>query len=199
MTPRLTLLPLAALVLTLGCTHEPSFVYDVAPGTALASLATVAPNPRQQVWQLDGQYSAEPWEFREPVLQELRAKGFVLVRPETADLWLDLVAFRPALSRAQDPQEPLNRGRYAGSPDGRKSGEGNPRPSSRSVSSGPVTLIVRLVSSRDEKVLWYGSVVMPDTKPGPGKPLPEEMVRRLLQPLPARSGASGKTDAVVVN
>lgn len=208
---RSSLPPLLALLLGLACApKEPSFVYDVPPGPALAALGTVALDPRQQVWKLDGQYSADPWEFRQPVLEELRGKGYRFVPSGEAELWLDLIAFRPQQGGGGAPRETGPQATGKGHRGGGQNGNQGPGPGgapggrmgaegAASRPTGEVTLIVRLVSSRDEKVLWFASVAVPPGKPGPGTVPPEVLIHRLLGPLPIRTSVAGKPDAGVVN
>lgn len=127
-------------------------------------------------------------------MEELHAKGFRFVQAGDADLWLDLMAFRPGKAPVQDAARNVpERGRRNLGQGARKAGE-DPAPPR---SSGDVTVIVRLVSRADEKVLWQGSMAVPGGKPAPDAPAtPEDLVRHLLQPLPARGL---KADAKVAN
>ena len=193
MTPLLRPFLLLALVLAPACAPSSPFAYSVEPGPALDRLRTVALDPRGLAWVLEGQRAVDPGEFRAPVAQELRGKGFRFVQADAAELWLDLIAMEPASARpvpVAKEGEGEGRGRRGqGCRGGGRQGGEAAVPMRHP--SGGLTLIVKLVSCADEKTLWYGSVKIPAPKQGQGAQRgPEDWVRQLLQPLPARTGAA---------
>jgi len=196
--PWLTLLLAAA---TLGCLTEPEYTYNVAPGPALARGGSVAVDPRQLVWTMPGKHSENPGAFRHAALEELRAKGFAIVKAAEADLWLDVIVLGPerhgaaALPVETRGSQPGGGGMNAGGRGGgRNRGQGAPEASPVAapdpVEQEPRTVMVKLLSRSDEQPVWSGTVVIPGRK-SKGEPYvwPEEWMHRLLGPLPAPAGA----------
>jgi hypothetical protein len=191
----------AALIAMLGCIHKPVFDYEIEPGAPVTQFATVALDPRELVWQVEGQRPIDPWEYRAAVVKELRQRGYRFVKAGEADLWLDIIAVSPAGGRPDQAVAQLlpNGGQAsarnqrgigrqadgtamgvpgAGSSVGAEAAAYNARPTE-------VTTIVKLVSRADEKTLWTGTVVIPAYRPGSGPQVPPaEWIHRLLVPLP---------------
>ena len=195
----------------LGCIHKPIFDYEVEPGAPVARFRTVAQDPRELVWQVEGQHPVDPWEFRAAVVKELHQRGFHFVKAEEADLWLDIITMSPAANRSDRAPSILNPNTTQGSARNRS---GNGRPVEGSTFGSPggpvgsggaafnatpleVTAIVKLTSRMDEKPLWTGTVVIPAYRPGSGPQITvAEWIAKLLAPLPgsakpAPAGAEG--------
>jgi hypothetical protein len=173
------LLPAVLLLLTaaLGCNKEPAFTYDAAPG-GLERMATFAVDPRQLIFRVDGKREVDPGYFRAAVLQELRAKGFTPGQAAAADLWVDVIVLAEA-EREISAAKTQGEGDQPGA--GRGRGKGAPPAVGRSVASGDLIVMVKLVSRTELKTLWYGKAYLPSEKS-----LPEESIRALLRPLAAR-------------
>jgi hypothetical protein len=184
----------------LGCLVRPQFEYEVEPGAPVARFATLALDPRPLVWQVDGQHVVDPWEYREAVVQEFRARGFHPVKADAADLWLDIIAMAPGTGQAQRTVPPPNGGQGRnnvraggrsqaadGTTFGAPGGPVGAQPAAYNAIPTQMTVMVKVVSRADEKTLWYGSVTMPANKAGEaGQKQPSDWIHKLLEPLPAR-------------
>lgn len=188
---------LAALVL--GCAKGPTFEYNKAPGVALERLRRVAWDPRKDViWMVEGQRPTAAPEYRAAAVQELLAKGYWLVEPEAADLWLKVIVLVPDRSRGEAPRAGGGaKGRSGGGghgSGGRGGGGHRPEGSGDSAgrpaqghSSGEVSVLVKLLARADQSSLWSGVATFP--APAKGTPVepqdtPEGRMRRLLEPYP---------------
>lgn len=188
-----------SLLLAPGCgAKKASFSYD-GQVQAVAGGATLALDPRQLVWQVDGMHEVDGEHYRQAVLQELAAKGFRPGSPDSADLWLDVVVLAPGQARSEAPElrgkggpaasggPGSGRGRGRGMAEGGRGSGGGEAPADREPESRERTVIVKLVAREGGRTLWTAAVAIPPHKPGKGRPvLEEDWMRRLLEPLPAQ-------------
>jgi hypothetical protein len=199
MTPYLKPIVLLLGVALLGCIHKASFEYEVEPGAPVARLGTVAMDPRELVWEVEGQRPIDPWEYRAAVVKELRQRGYRFVKAEGADLWLDIIAVSPAGSGNE--RTPLVM-QPSGAQSSARNQRGMGRPAEGSTFGAPggpvgaegpvynarpveVTTVIRLVERASEKTLWTGTAVIPPHRPGSGPEVTAaEWIGRLLAPLP---------------
>lgn len=73
----------------IGCS-KPLFIYDVPPGTSALKFETVALDPRtDRIFLIEGKRQLRDLEVQSLVLAELQAKGYRLVAPDQADLWVN--------------------------------------------------------------------------------------------------------------
>jgi len=182
-----------SLLLALGCgTRKPSFTYD-GQAQAVPAGATLAPDPRPLVWQVDGMREVNGEHYRMAVLRELAAKGFRPVPAASAEVWLAVVVLAPGQGRGGEDRgqgghggpQGGGHGRGRGGAEGGRGLGGNPAPEPEARER---TVIVKLVAREGEKTLWTAAVDIPAHKRGDGLPvLPEDWMRRLLEPLPALS------------
>jgi hypothetical protein len=102
-------------MLALGCAKGPSFSYDMPPDAALGRYRTVALDPRRDVLAPAlGKRPVDPRAFQGLVKAALEAKGYRVVPPDAAELWVEVFVLAP------EPGE----GRAAGAGAGRKGGRG---------------------------------------------------------------------------
>ena len=199
MNSRFACLPMLLAAVSLACVTEPEFTYPVAAGPALAQAGSLAADPRQLVWTLPGKHSENPGAFRHAALEELRAKGFAIVKASEADLWLDVIVLGPERHGAAAPPVEARGSQMGGggmNPGGRAGGRnrGQAAPDAVPAAAPPEqeerTVMVKLLSRSDEQPVWSGTLVIPGRK-AKGEPYvwPEEWMHRLLGPLPARDGA----------
>jgi hypothetical protein len=196
------LLPLCLLLL-LGpaCSRGPSFAHEVTPGVSLDSFHTVALDTRRDlVWVVEGQRTLEAPAYREAVLRELEAKGLRAMDPDQADLWLEVIAMVPAREGAPGGmREGGGGGRRGGgmAAGGGRGGLGGGRgagalpgqaPRTPPVSTGgELTVVVKLLSRTDQRMVWFGSATFPAPERGDApSPLdtPAGRMRRLMEPYP---------------
>ena len=92
--------------LQMACTQRPTFTYQRTPGVAFEDLRRFALDPRRDLaWILEGQRTVPAPDYRAAAIRELQAKGFRLVEPDQADLWLEVIVAVPERSREGAPRD----------------------------------------------------------------------------------------------
>jgi len=189
------LLPPLALLMFLACSAKPEFVYDARPGAALESFQTIAFDPRKMAWVMEGQRPVRSESMQRLVQDALEARGYRLVEPEAADIWVDFVAMAPARQSAPRGAGRGEGGRGGHGEGGRggrggggmpgggmgpSGGMGPEGPGGAEASQGPMgpmraegfdpggelTLRVQLLGRANTQTLWTGSVHLPAQKRG---------------------------------
>ena len=130
-------LPVLALLTLLACSAKPEFTFEARPGATLESLQTIAFDPRKMAWVLEGQRPVRSEAMQRLVQEALEARGYRLVEPEAAEIWVDFVAMTPAKSDAPSGggQEPGG-GRGGRGPSGGGMGGGGGRGPGGAMGSG---------------------------------------------------------------
>ena len=188
-----------------ACTQGPTFAYERAPGVELEHLRRIALDPRRDLaWIIEGQRTVPAPDYRAAAIRELQAKGFRLLEPEQADLWLEVIVAVPERSREGGPgggSGKKGHDKRSGGPGGGKGGEGRgpegaraagnrPEPGYGASPSGEATVIVKLLARTDQRTLWSGSGLFPAADKGaPEGPrdTAEGRIRQLLAPCPGGS------------
>jgi len=188
--------------LLLACARGPVFAYERAPGVALEDLRALALDPRQDmVWSIEGQRIVPAPDYRAAVIRELEARGFRLVAPDQAQVWLEVLVGVPERSGGGEAKEGGGRGGHekrGGGPGGGMGGSGRgqgggPKPGGRAepsyqaLTGGEATVVVKLLARTDQRTLWSGSgsFPTPDRQAPPGfQDSPEGRVHQLLAPYP---------------
>lgn len=206
-------LPPLALLTLLACSAKPEFTFEAHPGAALESFQTIAFDPRKMAWVMEGRRPVRSESMQRLVQEALEARGYRLVEPEAADIWVDFVAMAPARSNTPGGGRPSGgrmgagggmgpgggRDRSTGMGPSGEGGEASPRPSRGPMGlegfdpSGELTLRVQLLARANTQTLWTGSVHLPAQQRGE-RPDPRgslrEVVSQLLEPLPHIRGAA---------
>ncbi|WP_306592043.1 DUF4136 domain-containing protein [Geothrix sp. 21YS21S-4] len=170
---------LSALLLLFGCS-QPRFVYRTDPAFRGGAYRTVALDLRtDQVLIREGFRPVDPGFRRQAVLSALTARGY---RPEaagTADLWVAVHLLVEAREEGSaGPSRPARgAGRRGGG--GPPRGEGAPRDAGERR-TGRGTLLVQLLDPKTGQALWQGESPLER-----GDRDSEEVVRKLLEPLPS--------------
>jgi|GEM_PF-2054152 len=205
------LLSVPALLALLACSGKPQFTAELRPGQNLDAIRTMAFDPRQVAWVTEGQRPVQAESLKRLVQEALEARGWRLVEPEAADVWVDVIATRP--NRGGEFRGSGNEGtgghgggrsgggmrggqgmghdRGAGAHAAPSVGEG--APSQRGMAfegfdpGGELTFTVQLLTRENIQTVWTGSVHLPPQKKGE---MPDrrasmrDVVHQLLEPLP---------------
>ena len=207
--------PAISLLALLACSGKPEFTYDVRPGAQVEALWTIAFDPREVAWVSEGQRPVRAESLKRLVQETLEARGFRLVAPEAADMWVDVIAMKPDKGEgSRGAGKPGAGGHGGGRSGGGKSGGGmrggqgaerdrtthlatEAAPSQRVMAfegfdpGGELTFTVQILARENVQTLWIGSVHLPPQKKD--KQLDHEAVMRavvhqLMQPLPRNRG-----------
>jgi hypothetical protein len=186
-------------LLALGCAKGPRFSYDVPPGVALERYHTVALDPRRDIMvPATGKRSVDPREFKGLVTAALEAKGFRVVPPEEADLWVDVFVLAPGQGEGRAGVEGAGRkggrgkrGALGESGSGVRGGGSTPPgghgPSGElPLGSQELSVVVELLERKDVRMVWLGVLELPRPKKGADQVSAfsrEQNVQRLLSPL----------------
>ncbi|NTW84876.1 MAG: hypothetical protein HGB30_01795 [Holophagaceae bacterium] len=183
-----------------ACTQSPTFTYERSSGVALENLRRFALNPRRDLaWILEGQRTLPAPEYREAAVRELQAKGFQLVAPEQADVWVEVIVAVPERSpggasgggkKGHDKRGGGSGKGMGGEGRGSEGGRGTgsrPEAGPQASPDGEATVIVKLLARTDQRTLWSGSGLFPAADKGSPKGAPdtaEGRVQLLLAPCP---------------
>lgn len=188
------------LLVGLGC-GRPQFTYDVPVGAPGRQYETVALDPRSDyIFILEGRRQLRDPEVQGLVLSELQAKGFRLVPPEQADLWVNALLLIQDSRLDGGPSANYGSSHGGGFGQGRGGGHGTHSSAAEAEGGhgsgashsggGGLAVLTELVARSSLERVWFG---IGDVVPSPGDtghhgnpPLPGT-VKRLLEPLPART------------
>ena len=195
MSPWSLLIPLVLLIP--GCS-KPRFTYEVDGSFRNTAYRTVAVDPRQDrvlIWE--GMRPLDPSLHYQAALTELKARNYQTVPAAEADLWVAVYVMTAAPSDGSKGSA-TKAGHREGSGEGRHGGgrgatggggkEGSSPHEARDATRTNFTLIVQLHDRKTGLPVWQGEARLNHKdQAADGKPLsPEESIRQLLQPLPAR-------------
>ena len=188
--------------LQMACTQGPTFAYERTPEVEFENLRRFALDPRRDLVRIiEGQRTVPAPDYGAAAVRELQAKGFRLVEPEQADLWLDVIVAVPERSREGAPGDSGGKkghGKRGGGSGGGMGGEGRGPEGARGAGSRPeagygaspggeTTVIVKLLARTDQRTLWSGSGLFPAAGKGTPKGFQdtaEGRVQQLLAPCP---------------
>ena len=201
MTHRYIFLGIVLGLSTLGCA-KPHFVYDTPPGTLAQKYGTIALDPRMdRLFLIKGKRQLNDPETKDLVFAELQSKGYRLVPPDQAELWVGAYLFME--SREQSHTESpgggghtsggghggMNHGGHSAAIDGGTSHSGG---ESHSKGSG-LSLLVELIARPTLERVWAGTgdLVSSEKAAHDHNPATEDRahtilkntVKRLLEPL----------------
>jgi len=188
---------LSLFCLGLGCSHTPSFSYYTHPEFRELAGKGIALDPRKDmVWRIKGRDTILAPEYVTAVVQEFVARGYRMVDPAKADLWVDVIASVPERSDtgSQSTDMAPNHGHGShGSGGGhdhssQAHGSGSTPHSSHGGSNGDLSVIVQVLSRNDLKVVWYGEGHFPPQKGGHDHGAAsdsETQVHKLMEAYPA--------------
>jgi hypothetical protein len=196
-------LALSLLVLS-GC-KEPRLSYDVRADLKAPGLEAVCLDPRTDLAVvLEGKRILNPGPVKELVMQALLDKGFRVVPPGQAAVWVNVLFLTGASGRDRGAQSAKGGGPAMGDRGSRggmggSGGSGSRRSrneagtpatgeSSGAHGGGDLTVLVRLLHPGDAELLWLGQlVVQPRKSSGSATARSlEQEVADLLAPLPKR-------------
>jgi hypothetical protein len=194
--PWLLSIPLILLpLISVGCAKR-GFTYIVDDAFRPAAYRTVAADPQKdRVLIREGLRPLEPSYHRRLVLAELAGKRYEAAAPDVADLWIDVYVLTESGGAGHGEASGKHR---EGSGGGRRGGrgggfqkasqEGGGPPEAHEAAWGHLTVIVQFQDRKTGQTVWQGEGVFGnETKGADGAPIsPEEIVRQLLTPLPAR-------------
>ncbi len=184
--------------LQMACTQRPTFTYQRTPGVAFEDLRRFALDPRRDLaWILEGQRTVPAPDYRAAAIRELQAKGFRLVEPDQADLWLEVIVAVPERSREGAPGDSGGKkghGKRGGGmggegrgPEGARGAGNRSEPGFQASPGGEATVIVKLLARSDQRALWSGSGLFPAADKGAPKgpqDTAEGRIQQLLTPCP---------------
>jgi hypothetical protein len=194
-SPWSLLIPLVLLMP--GCS-KPRFTYEVDGSFRNTAYRTVAVDPRQDrvlIWE--GMRPLDPSLHFQAALTELKARNYQPVPAAEADLWVAVYVMTEAPSDGSKVSA-TKAGHREGSGESRHGGgrgatggggkEGSSPHEARDATRTNFTLIVQLHDRKTGLPVWQGEARLNHKdQAADGKPLsPEESIRQLLQPLPAR-------------
>ena len=204
MTHRYIFLGIVLGLSTLGCA-KPQFVYDTPPGTSAQKYGTIALDPRMdRLFLIKGKRQLNDPETKDLVLAELQSKGYRLVPPDQAELWVGAYLFMESREPSHT-ESPGGGGHSSGGGHGGMNHGGHSAVSdwgsshsdgeSHSKGSG-LSLLVELIARPTQERVWAGSGDLVSSEQAPvhhnpavenqGHTQLENTLKRLLVPLPAR-------------
>ena len=195
---------LAALLLiglgALGCSR-PQFTYDVPSGIIPQKFKTIAIDPRtDRIFLIEGKRQLRDPEIQSLVRAGLQAKGYRLVAPDQADLWVNalLLISSPRFNKENSESHgnshgggsglghsAMGHGRYSGGSDS----EGGHAGSTAHSGGSDMAVLVELVARISLERVWAGTGEVALSKDASGHhnhPPLSDTVGHLLEPLQAR-------------
>jgi hypothetical protein len=186
-------IPCALLVLAATACSGPSFTYSGHPDVDLTRFRDVGLDPRKDIMvMLDGKRAVDIPEARTLVMAQLEAKGYRIVPPDQAQLWLEVFTLHPIATRYKPPPSRNNSADQSGAKAGRAAGDQKPVEFNAPLGNLGVTVVVQLVDCATKEVLWSGILDQPLPRPEPHKaltPMGEVLaapLKELMDPLSAR-------------
>lgn len=186
-------------LLGLGACSRPAFEYVVQADLAKWPDKTVALDPRADVvYILEGKRPVDADAHRKAVMADLETRGFRLVPPGQASLWVDVWSLIPASAERGSEAATRSKGEGGGhGKSGGRGGEGSHRGGSGMALDAPrsgnldLTLVVQFLERENLRLVWRGTgtLTLKERIRPDGTLSPEAEVRRLLEPLPARIGS----------
>lgn len=189
--PGAAVLMIAGLGLACG---QPQFRYDTPPHPGLRGSAKIALDPRTDyLYLLEGKRQVRDPEVQRQVLAELQAKGYRMVPPAEADLWVTAFLFISAgRPRTGAPAPSRGSGGGHGGHAAGFEGFGGHGDGASHGTGSEMDVLVELLARPSMERAWFGMGEVRALQKGPEHPKDSPLgdtVKRLLDPFPSPTRA----------